>query len=80
MSFHLIKTGMCYFVSPCGWFLSFRDTVNAKRYKKLFTQFISLLDGTEWDCWLQDNAIAHMANSTMAMLEEFCGDIISKNL
>jgi hypothetical protein len=60
----------------------FETTVNSVVYQDIITQFISLLDIDEGDCWLQqDNATCHTYNETMNFLHEFFGEhIISKGL
>jgi hypothetical protein len=46
-------------------------TVKAERYQNLLTEFISLLEERENDCWFRhDRATAHTAN-TAALLQEF---------
>ncbi|KAL4084269.1 hypothetical protein QTP88_028094 [Uroleucon formosanum] len=60
----------------------FETTVNSVVYQDIITQFISLLEINEGDCWLQqDNATCHTSNRTMNFLRKFFGErIISKGL
>lgn len=60
----------------------FETTVNSGVYKDIITQFISLLETDERNCWFQqDSATCHTSIETMSFLHEFFGErIISKGL
>jgi hypothetical protein len=57
--------------------LFLEETITAKIYSNLLTQFITLLKENKWDCWLQQCEVtAHTVKTAAAFLQDFFGDHI----
>jgi hypothetical protein len=52
--------------------LFYEEEINVEWYQNLLTQFISLLEENERDCWFQHAGVtAHTANTRITLLQEF---------
>jgi hypothetical protein len=55
----------------------FEETITAKNYPNIFTQFSAMLEKNKQDCWFQHaGATAHTAKTAAAFLQNFFGDHI----